>query len=335
MLKTRAAGLAADSKQKISLGRGLVRDDVNVIMFDEPLTVIDPHLKWKLRSKLKELHQKVRRDDDLRHPRPDRGADLRRPGGGDAGRRDRADRLAGRAVRAPGPHLRRPFHRLARHERAALRGARRRRLLPRPATSRSASGVGHTAGAAAARDRGPARIRELRRERHPGRGGQGRRCRAPPDRRAQRRWQPRSTCWRRPEVRSPRARSMSASIRPSTRVYADGWLAEHGRTPDGKTDNQKGLVLRPAGDAAGRVQRPGAADDGGQLLGAGDLRQQRVLLARCRLVRGRAALRAVPRRAGAADPVHRHDPGHRDAARASPSRWRCRRRGPGCRSAWC
>ncbi len=42
------------------MGRGLVRDDVNVIMFDEPLTVIDPHLKWKLRSKLKELHQRVR-----------------------------------------------------------------------------------------------------------------------------------------------------------------------------------------------------------------------------------------------------------------------------------
>ena len=48
-------------KQKISLGRGLVRDDVNVIMFDEPLTVIDPHLKWVLRSKLKELHQKIGR----------------------------------------------------------------------------------------------------------------------------------------------------------------------------------------------------------------------------------------------------------------------------------
>ena len=31
----------------------------NVIMFDEPLTVIDPHLKWQLRSKLKELHQRV------------------------------------------------------------------------------------------------------------------------------------------------------------------------------------------------------------------------------------------------------------------------------------
>jgi len=58
-LMTRAAGLTADGKQKISLGRGLVRSDVNVIMFDEPLTVIDPHLKWELRSKLKELHQQI------------------------------------------------------------------------------------------------------------------------------------------------------------------------------------------------------------------------------------------------------------------------------------
>jgi len=60
MLSTRAAGLSPDNKQKISMGRGLVREDVNVVMFDEPLTVIDPHLKWKLRSKLKELHQRVR-----------------------------------------------------------------------------------------------------------------------------------------------------------------------------------------------------------------------------------------------------------------------------------
>jgi glycerol transport system ATP-binding protein len=60
MLKTRASGLSPDNKQKISMGRALVRDDVNVVMFDEPLTVIDPHLKWKLRSKLKELHQRVR-----------------------------------------------------------------------------------------------------------------------------------------------------------------------------------------------------------------------------------------------------------------------------------
>lgn len=60
MLDIRASHLSPDNKQKISMGRGLVRDDVNVVMFDEPLTVIDPHLKWKLRSKLKELHQRVR-----------------------------------------------------------------------------------------------------------------------------------------------------------------------------------------------------------------------------------------------------------------------------------
>ena len=59
MLPKRASGLTADGKQKISLGRGLVREDVNAILFDEPLTVIDPHLKFQLRSKLKELHTRV------------------------------------------------------------------------------------------------------------------------------------------------------------------------------------------------------------------------------------------------------------------------------------
>ena len=57
-LHKKAFGLTADAKQKISLGRGLVRPDVNVMMFDEPLTVIDPHLKWELRSKLKQLHRR-------------------------------------------------------------------------------------------------------------------------------------------------------------------------------------------------------------------------------------------------------------------------------------
>ena len=59
-LQKRAAGLAADAKQKISLGRGLVRDDVAAILFDEPLTVIDPHLKWNLRRKLKDIHEQLK-----------------------------------------------------------------------------------------------------------------------------------------------------------------------------------------------------------------------------------------------------------------------------------
>jgi glycerol transport system ATP-binding protein len=59
-LDRRAANLAADAKQKISLGRGLVREDVSAVLFDEPLTVIDPHLKWQLRRKLKQIHHELR-----------------------------------------------------------------------------------------------------------------------------------------------------------------------------------------------------------------------------------------------------------------------------------
>ncbi len=58
LLNRRANHLTADEKQKVSMGRGLVRDDVSAILFDEPLTVIDPHLKWKLRRKLKQIHEK-------------------------------------------------------------------------------------------------------------------------------------------------------------------------------------------------------------------------------------------------------------------------------------
>jgi glycerol transport system ATP-binding protein len=60
MAKRRAQRLTADQKQKISLGRGLVRANVNAILFDEPLTVIDPHMKWVLRSQLKRLHRQAR-----------------------------------------------------------------------------------------------------------------------------------------------------------------------------------------------------------------------------------------------------------------------------------
>jgi glycerol transport system ATP-binding protein len=57
VLDRKAKGLTADAKQKISLGRGMVREDVNAILFDEPLTVIDPHMKWELRTQLKTLHR--------------------------------------------------------------------------------------------------------------------------------------------------------------------------------------------------------------------------------------------------------------------------------------
>jgi glycerol transport system ATP-binding protein len=33
---------------------------VAAVLFDEPLTVIDPHLKWKLRRKLKQIHHELK-----------------------------------------------------------------------------------------------------------------------------------------------------------------------------------------------------------------------------------------------------------------------------------
>ena len=56
MLDKRPGKLRSDLQQIVSLGRGLVRDSVAAILFDEPLTVIDQNSKWTLRSRLKKLH---------------------------------------------------------------------------------------------------------------------------------------------------------------------------------------------------------------------------------------------------------------------------------------
>jgi len=47
-------------KQKVSLGRGIVREDTAAILLDEPLTVIDPKAKYVLRRKLKEVQRKLK-----------------------------------------------------------------------------------------------------------------------------------------------------------------------------------------------------------------------------------------------------------------------------------
>jgi glycerol transport system ATP-binding protein len=55
-LPRRASALPAYSKQKVALGRGLVRPDVAAVLLDEPLTAVDPQLKWLLRRTLKQIH---------------------------------------------------------------------------------------------------------------------------------------------------------------------------------------------------------------------------------------------------------------------------------------
>lgn len=60
LLRTPAVRLTADQKQLVSLARGLVRDDVSALLLDEPLTVIDPHVKFALRRKLKAINSEYR-----------------------------------------------------------------------------------------------------------------------------------------------------------------------------------------------------------------------------------------------------------------------------------
>jgi ABC-type sugar transport system ATPase subunit len=109
------AGLAADAKQKISLGRGLVRPDVSAVLFDEPLTVIDPHLKWQLRRKLKQIHHELKLT--LIYVTHDQVEALTFADQVVVMTRGRAVQVGSRrAVRAAQPHLRGPLHRLAGHE---------------------------------------------------------------------------------------------------------------------------------------------------------------------------------------------------------------------------
>lgn len=55
-----AKKLTANEKQLVSLGRGLVREDVAALLMDEPLTIIDPQLKSDLRRRIKQANQQTR-----------------------------------------------------------------------------------------------------------------------------------------------------------------------------------------------------------------------------------------------------------------------------------
>lgn len=60
ILNKNASKLGAAEKQLISLGRGIIREHLAAILLDEPLTVIDPHQKWHLRRKLKQLRERFK-----------------------------------------------------------------------------------------------------------------------------------------------------------------------------------------------------------------------------------------------------------------------------------
>ena len=190
------------------------------------------------------------------------------------------------------------------------------------------------------RDRHPARIRQPRpRRRGPaGHGRAHRRSRPHPARAPA----PRRARGSRPACRmgsTASARRPGSSFSPATSMsmpMANAWRG--GR--DGQALRQPRLVPGPAGPRHRRLLGGDPADDGGELFGAGHLRQQPVLLERHRLVQG--AARPVERsrrprpRLALAQPRSSPRSSSRSRCRsASWSRSPCRARAGRSRRRWC
>ncbi len=114
-----------------------------------------------------------------------------------------------------------------------------------------------------------------------------------------------------------------------TQVYADGWMRRTSSAREHETAQQQSLVPGAAGGAAGRLQRRHPADDGGQLLGAGDLRQQPVLLRGRALVRATSCTRRASTTRCSASCCSPRSSWPSRSRSAWRSRWRCRARAVG------
>ena len=78
LLHRKPAQLSGGQRQRVAMGRALIREPV-AFLLDEPLSNLDAKLRSELRAELKRLHAAPGDHDDLRHPRPGRGDDARRP----------------------------------------------------------------------------------------------------------------------------------------------------------------------------------------------------------------------------------------------------------------
>ena len=58
LLKRKPAALSGGQRQRVAIGRALVRD-VDVFLFDEPLSNLDAKLRTDLRAEIKELHKRL------------------------------------------------------------------------------------------------------------------------------------------------------------------------------------------------------------------------------------------------------------------------------------
>ncbi len=59
ILQRSANGISLFEKQLVAIGRALVRPDVSVVLLDEPLTAVEPSVKWRLRQTLKQVQKEM------------------------------------------------------------------------------------------------------------------------------------------------------------------------------------------------------------------------------------------------------------------------------------
>jgi multiple sugar transport system ATP-binding protein len=112
LLQRKPVELSGGQRQRVAIGRALVRD-VDVFLFDEPLSNLDAKLRNDLRVEIKRLHAAAQEHHDLRHARPDRGHDAGRPHRHHEEWRDPAAGRSAHHLQQAGQPVRRRLHRLA------------------------------------------------------------------------------------------------------------------------------------------------------------------------------------------------------------------------------
>ena len=78
LLDKKPSALSGGDMQRVAIGRALVRRPKAMLM-DEPIGALDAKLREEMRAEIKRLHLEAGLDHDLRHARPGRGDEPRRP----------------------------------------------------------------------------------------------------------------------------------------------------------------------------------------------------------------------------------------------------------------
>jgi Fe-S cluster assembly ATPase SufC len=115
-LDRKPRALSGGQRQRVAMGRAIVREPA-VFLFDEPLSNLDAKLRTQMRAELKDLHTRLGATFALRHPRPGRGDEPRRPDRHHVRGQGRADRHADGALPHPRQPLRGRVHRRTADER--------------------------------------------------------------------------------------------------------------------------------------------------------------------------------------------------------------------------